>query len=102
MEYNLREDPSSDTALRFARYAKMVWGVDGAFYDPLQAAMEGVFRLKNFLSSIGLPVSFAGANLGKDQIPGMSKEAVKFGPLGNFRKLDAGAVEAIFRIAAEA
>jgi len=31
----------------------------------------------------------------------MSREAVKFGPLGNFRKLDAGAVKAIYEIAAE-
>jgi len=101
MEYNLRVDSSADTALRFARYAKKVWGADGAFYNPVQAAREGIFRLKNFFRSLGLPVSFADAKLGKDHIDAMSREAVKFGSLGNFRKLDAAAVKAIYEIAAE-
>ena len=101
MEYNLRVDSSNETALRFARYARMVWGVDGAFYDPIQAAREGIFRLKNFFRSLGLPVSFADAKLGSDRIVEMSKMAVKFGPQGNFRKLDAADVEAIYRIASE-
>ena len=101
MEYNLRVDSSAETALRLARYAKKVWGVDGTFYDSVQAAREGIFRLKNFFRSLGLPVSFADAKLGTDHIVAMAKEAVKFGSLGNFRKLDAAAVEAIYRIAAE-
>ena len=101
MEYHLRIDSSPETALALARYARMVWGVDGAFYDPIQAAREGIFRLKNFVRSLGLPVSFADAKLGTDRIGEMSKMAVKFGPVGNFRKLNAGDVEAIYRIAAE-
>ncbi len=100
MEYILRVDSSDETALRFARYAKMVWGVDGAYYDPVQAAREGIFRLKNYLRSLGLPVSFADAKLETGRIAEMAKEAVKFGPVGNFRKLHATDVEAIYRIAA--
>ncbi|AEF82173.1 iron-containing alcohol dehydrogenase [Leadbettera azotonutricia] len=96
IKYNLKGD-----VMRFARFAKKVWGVDGSFYDPEQAALEGIFRLKNFFRSIGLPVSFADAKLGTDRINEMAKRAVKFGPVGNFKKLDAGDVEAIYRIAAE-
>jgi alcohol dehydrogenase YqhD (iron-dependent ADH family) len=94
--YNIKEDTA-----RLARFAYKVWGVDGAFYDLEQAALEGVFRMRNFFRSIGLPVSFAGAKLPTDKIPEMSKEVVKRGPDGSYKKLDAKDVEAIYRIAAE-
>jgi alcohol dehydrogenase YqhD (iron-dependent ADH family) len=96
IKYNIKED-----VMRFARFAKKVWGVDGAYYDPEQAALEGVFRLRNFFRSIGLPVSFADAKLETGRIPEMAQRAVKFGPLGNFKKLDAGAIESILRLAVE-
>jgi alcohol dehydrogenase YqhD (iron-dependent ADH family) len=101
IEWQLRADSSDVVRMRFARYAKQVWGVDGAWYDPLQAAREGIFRLKNFMRSLGLPTSFAEAKLGTDRIPEMAKMAVKFGPVGGFRKLEEKDVEAIYRIAAE-
>jgi alcohol dehydrogenase YqhD (iron-dependent ADH family) len=94
--YNIKEDTP-----RLARFAAKVWGVDGAFYDYEQAAREGVFRMKNFFRSIGLPVSFADANLDPGKIGELAKRAVKFGPLGNYRKLSQEDVEAIYRIAAE-
>jgi alcohol dehydrogenase YqhD (iron-dependent ADH family) len=75
--------------------------VDGAFYDYEQAALEGVFRMKNFFKSIGLPVSFADAALDAAKIPLMAERAVKFGPVGNYRKLGAPDIEAIYRIAAK-
>jgi alcohol dehydrogenase YqhD (iron-dependent ADH family) len=94
--YNIKEDTP-----RLARFAAEVWGVDGAFYDPKQAALEGVFRMKNFFRSIGLPVSFADAKIPADRIPEMARRAVRFGPQGNYRSLNAGDVEAIYRIVAE-
>jgi alcohol dehydrogenase YqhD (iron-dependent ADH family) len=94
--YNIKEDTP-----RLARFAAKVWGVDGAFYDDEQAALEGVFRLKNFFRSIGLPVSFADAKLDPGKIPELAERAVKFGPLGNYRQLTRSDVEAIYRIAAE-
>jgi alcohol dehydrogenase YqhD (iron-dependent ADH family) len=97
IKYNIKED-----SVRLARFAAKVWGVDGAFYDYEQAALEGVFRMENFFRSIGLPVSFADANLDTGRIGEMSKRAVKFGPLGNYRKLNQDDAEAIYRIAAEA
>jgi alcohol dehydrogenase YqhD (iron-dependent ADH family) len=94
--YNIKEDTP-----RLARFAAKVWGVDGAFYDYEQAALEGVFRMKNFFRSIGLPVTFADAKLDPAKIPELAKRAVKFGPLGNYRKLNQNDVEAIYRLAAE-
>ncbi|MDR2159878.1 MAG: iron-containing alcohol dehydrogenase [Treponema sp.] len=94
--YNIKEGTA-----RFARFAAKVWGVEGAYYDYEQAALEGVFRMKHFFSSIGLPVSLAGAKIGTDRIPEMAKRAVKFGLQGNYRKLDVADIEAIYRLAAE-
>jgi alcohol dehydrogenase YqhD (iron-dependent ADH family) len=96
IRYNIKEDTP-----RLARFAAKVWGVDGAFYDWEQAALEGVMRMEQFFRSIGLPVTFAEAGLDPAKIPEMSKRAVKFGPLGNYQKLDEKAVEAIYRIASE-
>ncbi|MDR2305160.1 MAG: iron-containing alcohol dehydrogenase [Treponema sp.] len=96
MKYNIDVDTP-----RMARFAARVFGVDGAFYDYKQAAFEGIFRIKNFWHSIGLPVSFADAKLDSSRIPEMSKRAVKFGPLGQYRSLNEKDVEAIYRIAAE-
>ena len=96
MEYTLQED-----ARRCARFASKVWGVSGAFYDYEQAAYEGIFRMKNFFRSIGLPVSFAEAGLDRSRIGEMAERATRFGPLGNYKKLDAKDVEEIYRIAAK-
>jgi alcohol dehydrogenase YqhD (iron-dependent ADH family) len=92
--YNIKEN----TPL-LARFAAKVWGVDGAFYDYGQAALEGVFRMKNFFTSIGLPVSFEAAGLDPAKIPLMAERAVTFGPVGNYRKLHAGDIQAIYRLA---
>ncbi|MDR2403127.1 MAG: iron-containing alcohol dehydrogenase [Spirochaetaceae bacterium] len=96
IRYNIKVDTP-----RFARFAARVWGVDGAFYDYEQAALEGVFRLKNFFRSIGLPVSFAEGNIDPARIPEMARRTVRFGAVGNYRQLNAEDVEAIYRIAAE-
>ena len=96
IRYNIKEDTP-----RLARFADRVWGVDGAFYDYEQAALEGVMRMEHFFRSIGLPVRFADAKLDPGKIPEMAKRAVTFGPLGNYRKLDEKDVEAIYRLAAE-
>ena len=96
MTYNIKEDPN-----RFARFAAKVWGVDGAYYDLEQAALEGISRMKTFFRSIGLPVSFADAKFDTGRIGEMAKRAVQFGSIGAFRKLEAKDIEAIYRLAAE-
>jgi len=95
LKYNIKEDTP-----RLARFAAKVWGVDGAFYDYEQAALEGVFRMENFFRSIGMPTRFAEANIDPAKIPEMAKRAVHFGPLGNYRKIEEKDAEAIYRLAA--
>ena len=96
IRYNIKEDTP-----RLARFAAKVWGVDGAFYDYEQAALEGVIRMENFFRSIGMPIRFKDANIDPARIPEMAKRAVHFGPLGNYRKIDEKAAEAIYKLAAE-
>ncbi|MCL2880638.1 MAG: iron-containing alcohol dehydrogenase, partial [Treponema sp.] len=98
--YTINSDIKNGLApMRFARFAKKVWGVDGAYYDPAQAALEGVLRMECFCQSMGLPVSFKDAHIETSRIPEMAQRAVKFGPLGNYNKLDAAAIEEIYRLA---
>jgi len=95
LRYNIKEDTA-----RLARFAVKVWGVDGAFYDMEQAALEGIMRMENFFKSIGMPVRFADANIDPARIPEMAKRVVHFGPIGNYRKLDEKDAQAIYRLAA--
>jgi len=96
IRYNIKENTP-----RLARFAAKVWGVDGAFYDYEQAALEGVIRMENFFRSIGMPIRFADANLDPSRIGEMAKRAVHFGPIGNYRKIEEKDAEAIYRLAAQ-
>jgi alcohol dehydrogenase YqhD (iron-dependent ADH family) len=96
IRYNIKENTP-----RLARFAAKVWGVDGAFYDYEQAALEGAIRMENFFESIGLPVRFKDANIDPRRIPEMAERVVHFGPVGNYRKLDEKGAEAIYRLAAQ-
>jgi len=94
IKYNIKENTP-----RLARFAAKVWGVDGAFYDYEQAALEGEFRMENFFRSIGMPVRFKEANIDPARIPEMAKRAVHFGPVGSYRKIEEKDAEAIYRLA---
>ena len=96
IKYNIKEDTP-----RLARFAVKVWGVDGAFYDIEQAALEGVFRMENFFRSIGMPVRLSETNIDLSRIQEMAKRVVHFGPIGQYRKLDEKDAEAIYRLAAK-
>ena len=96
IRYNIKEDTP-----RLARFAAKVWGVDGAFYDYEQAALEGVIRMENFFRSIGMPIRFADANLDPARIGELAKRAVHFGPIGNYRKIEEKDAEAIYRLATQ-
>ena len=96
IKYNIKEDTP-----RLARFAAKVWGVDGAFYNYEQAALEGVSRMENFFKSIGMPVRFKDADLDAAHIPEMAKRAVHFGPIGNYRKIEEKDTVAIYKLAAE-
>jgi hypothetical protein len=84
---------------RFVQFAVRVWNVDNAFGDPERVALEGIARQKHFFKSLGMPVSLGEMGIGADRLEEMAVKAVKFGTLGNFKKLDKDDVLAVLKLA---
>jgi alcohol dehydrogenase YqhD (iron-dependent ADH family) len=80
---------------KFEQYARRVWGVTNPV--PKIAALEGIEKTKAFYRELGVPVTLTEAGIGPDRIAEMAKKAVRRGPLGNYKKLEASDVEAILR-----
>jgi alcohol dehydrogenase YqhD (iron-dependent ADH family) len=59
----------SHDVMRFAKVAVRVWGCQMDFDNPERTALEGIKALKNFLSSIGMPVTFAELGAKEEDIP---------------------------------
>jgi alcohol dehydrogenase YqhD (iron-dependent ADH family) len=96
MTYVMKHDVN-----RFAQLAVRVWGVNMNFANPEETAKEGINRLKQFLSSIGMPISFKELNAKEEDIPFMV-EKLGLGEnrrMGGFVKLSAKDAEAIYRLA---
>jgi len=86
---------------RFAQLAVRVWGVDMNFANPEETALEGINRFKQFLKSIGMPISFKELNAREEDIP-LMVDKLGLGEnrtLGNFVKLTARDAEQIYRLA---
>jgi hypothetical protein len=96
MTYVMKHDVN-----RFAQLAVRVWGVDMNFANPEETAMEGIKRLKQFLSSIGMPVSFKKLNAKEEDIPLLVEKLglTEGRTMGSFVKLSAKDAEAIYRLA---
>lgn len=86
---------------RFVRYATEVFGVEYDPADPERTAIEGINRTEAFFKSLGMPTSFAEANLPTDKIEHMAEQAaaLKGGLLGNFKKLSKDDIVEIYKLA---
>lgn len=96
MEYVYQHDLN-----RFVQYAKTVWDIPTEGRTEEAVALAAIEATKRFFKKIGMPISFADANLPTDQLDKMAEKAVENGPIGGFVKLDKHAVLKILRIAAE-
>ncbi len=76
MEYVLSED----TAPRFARFAREVFGVNEA--DDMKAAKLGIDKVREFNKSLGMPASLSEAGVPDDKFDEMASEAVRTSGLG--------------------
>ncbi len=56
---------------RFSQLAVRVWGCHMDYYNPETTAKAGIEALRNFLKSIGMPVSFAELGAKREDIPHM-------------------------------
>lgn len=98
MEFVCRHD-----VMRFAQAAVRIWGCEMNFQDPEATAREGIFRFRQFLHGIGMPVNFAELGADEADIPKLvEKFGIGDGRTGGFVHLSAGDVAEIYRIAAHA
>ena len=78
--------------MRFAQAAVRVWGLRMDFEDPRVTALAGIEALKNFLRSIGMPVSFGEIGARREDIPQMVESLChgngRDGKLHGFVELD--------------
>lgn len=92
MEYNKQVDAS-----RFASLATNVFGVDGTGKSTEELADIAIQKVRDFYAEIGAPQRLADYEIGDDQLDRMSSQAVRFGEIGNFRKLGKDDVYAILK-----
>jgi alcohol dehydrogenase YqhD (iron-dependent ADH family) len=86
---------------RFAQLAVRLWGCNMNFANPEETAKEGIVRLKQFLTSIGMPITFTELGAKEEDIPKMV-EKLGLGTndtIGSFVPLTGKDVEQIYRLA---
>jgi len=86
---------------RFAQFAVRVWDVDPDFKDLEWTAKQGIKKLKDFFSEIGMPVTLKELGVPEDRLEEMAEKATENGPQGNFVKLDKEDVLNIYKNALE-
>ena len=95
MEFVYKHD-----VMRFAQAAVRIWGCHMDFENPENTAREGIIRFRRFLSSIGMPLTFAELGAKPEDIPALvDKFGIGDGKTGGFVKLTAEDIAAIYRIA---
>ncbi len=96
MTYVMKQDIN-----RFAQIAVRVWGCEMNFANPEETAKEGIERLKKFLTSIGMPISFKELGAREEDIAVMVEKLGlgDEGTMGSFMPLTAKDVEQIYRLA---
>ena len=97
MTYNQKRDIN-----RFAKLAVRVWGCQMDFEDPESTAAAGIAAFKQFLKSIGMPVSFKELGAKEQDIEKMAHNACygdgRKGTVGGFVKLTERDVIEIYRL----
>lgn len=59
---------------KFAQFAQRVWNVDYNFENPEETALEGIRRMKDFFSKIGMPVTLKEGGIGEDRLYEMAQK----------------------------
>lgn len=92
MKHNIDVKPE-----RFARMAVQVFNVNAEGKSERQVAEEGIETLRSFWSSIGAPSRLADYDITDKDIELMADKAMRFGPFGNFKKLQREDVVSIYQ-----
>ncbi|WP_339316548.1 iron-containing alcohol dehydrogenase [Paenibacillus sp. FSL R10-2734] len=94
MKYNLDTNPA-----RFRKLAVNVFDIDPAGKTDEEIGLEGIEALRRFWDSIGAPKTLGDYDIDDSEIGSMADKAVRFGPFGNFRKLEREDVVEIYKMA---
>jgi hypothetical protein len=87
--------------MRFCEVATRVWGIQMDFEHPEKTAMAGILAFKNYLSGIGMPVSFKEIGARKEDIPVLVERlGIGDGTRAGFKTLNRADVTAIYELAA--
>lgn len=82
---------------RFKRLAVQVFNVNAEGKSDEAVALEGIDALRSFWNSIGAPSRLSNYEIDDSQLEVMADKAVRFGPFGNFARLDKQDVLEIYR-----
>ncbi|CAM4387889.1 iron-containing alcohol dehydrogenase [Paenibacillus tarimensis] len=83
---------------RFVQYAVRVWGVDPAGKTDEEIALAGIQATRDFFTRIGAPATLSDVGISDESLDVMAADAVRFGPLGSFRKLEQQDVRSILEM----
>ena len=86
---------SEDNVALFARYARNVWKVEAA--SDWEAAKAGIEKTRGFFTSLGIPGKLEQVGIDGSRLEEMAEKAVRFGPLGDLKKLEKEDVLAILQ-----
>ncbi len=88
--------------MRFAQVAVRVWGCQMDFAHPEVTARQGIEKLRQFFSSIGMPASFAELGAREEDIPVLVRNLCRGngrqGSISGFVTLDEEDCEKIYRL----
>ena len=89
---------NENTKLRFARFAREVFGVEDV--DDMEAAKQGIEEVKYFFKSLGMPQTLSEAGVDSKQFDKMAAEAVRTSGLSkrSYVKLEEDDVKNIFEL----
>ncbi|WP_422660241.1 iron-containing alcohol dehydrogenase [Paenibacillus sp. EC2-1] len=93
MKHNIDVDVA-----RFKRLAINVFGIDPAGKSDKEIGLEGIQALRDFWTSIGAPSTLGDYNIDGSNIELMVDKTMRFGPFGNFRKLQREDVISIYKM----
>jgi len=84
---------------RFIQFATRVWDVDYDFNNPEATALEGIRRMEEFFTRVGMPVTLAEAEITDNRYEEMAEKAVGTGTMGGFVSLNKEDIVKIYELA---
>ncbi|MEV5028797.1 iron-containing alcohol dehydrogenase [Paenibacillus sp. LPE1-1-1.1] len=83
---------------RFVQYATRVWGVNPEGKSDKEIALEGIQATRDFFTRIGAESRLADFEIGSEKLDRMAEEAVRYGAIGSFKRLEKQDVKAILEL----